>query len=235
MGRKVHLWCFGHYGRPIIVFPSAAGFAHEWQAQGMLETLAPLIQQGKIKLYCPESNVAEAWTRQENTLEWRMARHRAYESFVLNTLIPFVREDCHQPKARMVATGCSLGAMYACNFTLKYPQYFYKAICMSGRYNARVFTEGQSSMDVYFNNPISFVSNLHGKALEQVKNNVHVTLICGTGAYEDGCIEETIQLGRILKLKNIPNHIDIWGKESKHDWNWWKKQAKMYFNHYFIN
>ena len=67
MGRSVHVWCFGHYGHPVVVFPSAAGFAHEWQAQGMVEALEPMIQAGRIKLYCPESNVAEAWTRSEVT------------------------------------------------------------------------------------------------------------------------------------------------------------------------
>ena len=29
MGRRVHLWCYGETGRPLLVFPSAAGIAHE--------------------------------------------------------------------------------------------------------------------------------------------------------------------------------------------------------------
>ena len=27
MGRRMHLWRFGHWGTPILVFPSAAGMA----------------------------------------------------------------------------------------------------------------------------------------------------------------------------------------------------------------
>ena len=27
MGRPVHLWRYGHFGPPLLVFPSAAGFA----------------------------------------------------------------------------------------------------------------------------------------------------------------------------------------------------------------
>ena len=34
-----------------------------WEAQGMIDALAPLLEGGRLKLYCPESNVAEAWTR----------------------------------------------------------------------------------------------------------------------------------------------------------------------------
>ncbi len=62
MGRQMHMWRFGHYGAPLLAFPSASGMAHEWQAHGMVEALSDLINGGKIKLYCTESNVAEAWT-----------------------------------------------------------------------------------------------------------------------------------------------------------------------------
>jgi hypothetical protein len=61
LGRPVHLWTFGWFGQPLIVMPSAAGMAHEWQQQGMIDALAPLLRAGRIKLYCPETNVAEAW------------------------------------------------------------------------------------------------------------------------------------------------------------------------------
>src|SRR5512134_1392701 len=41
LGRGVSLWSYGHWGPPVVVFPTAAGFAHEWEAQGMVEALAP--------------------------------------------------------------------------------------------------------------------------------------------------------------------------------------------------
>ena len=233
MGRKVHLWCFGHFGLPVLVFPSAAGFAHEWQAQGMIETLSPLLAAGKIKLYCPESNVAKAWTNKEMSLDEKMEHHRQYERFILNTMVPFIEKDCHWKGAPITVTGCSLGAMYAGNFALKHPHLFKRAICMSGRYLATEFTDGQSNAEVYFNSPLAFVRGLSGGALNHVQKNTHMTLICGRGAYEEGCIEETIMLGNLLKQKGIPSHTDIWGKESRHGWGWWKKQASMYFNHYF--
>ena len=233
MGRKVHLWCYGFYGAPVVVFPSAAGFAHEWQQQGMIDALLPLLQAGAIKLYCPESNVAEAWTRKEGTLEWRMKRHIAYEQFVLHELLDFITEDCHMENPPLTAIGCSLGAMYAANFSLKHPHIFQRSICMSGRYMVTELTDGQSNLDTYYSNPIAYVSNMSGKTLEQVRQHTHVTLICGQGAYEEGCIEETILLSQLLSKKQIPHHTDIWGKDSKHDWNWWRRQASMYLKHYF--
>ena len=176
MQRSVHLWCYGHFGPPVVVFPSAAGFAHEWQQQGMIDMLRPLLNAGKMKLYCPESNVAQAWTKKEGTLDERMEHHHRYEQFVLNELTAFIAEDCHLSDPPLQAIGCSLGAMYAANFALKYPKRFRRAICMSGRYLATELTKGEQSMDVYFNSPIAYVSNMSGASLEQVQRNTKIIL-----------------------------------------------------------
>jgi len=233
LGRKVHLWAFGWWGQPVVVMPSAAGMAHEWQAQGMVEALAPLINAGKIKLYCPESNVSEAWTRKETPPPERMERHLIYENWVIDRLVPWIREDCRSPEIPLVITGTSLGGMYAAQFALRYPEIFRQAFCFSGRYEVRNFTEGYDSAEVYFHNPLAFVPNLHGQHLEKVRRNTHLTLVCGQGAYEEGCIEETVALGWVLRAKQIPSETDIWGHESAHQWPWWRKQLIKHFGRAF--
>lgn len=229
MGRKVHVWQYGWFGAPVVVFPTAAGFAHEWQAQGMLDVLQPLITAGRIKLYCSESNVSEAWTKKEIDPADRIQRHLRYEKFVLETLVPFVREDCRSDGVRLAATGASLGGMYAANMALKFPEIFDWALCMSGRYEVRNFTNGFDSADVYYNNPLAFVPNLSGEALDRVCRNTHVTLVCGRGKWEEGCIEETIALAWHLERQGIPHERDIWGTDVSHDWQWWRRQAAYHF------
>ena len=76
MGRRMHVWRYGHYGPPMLVFPSASGMAHEWEANGMIDTLADWLNDGKLKLYCTESNVAEAWTRKDEPPHIRIKRHQ---------------------------------------------------------------------------------------------------------------------------------------------------------------
>ncbi len=224
LGRKVHLWKFGHWGAPLMVFPSAAGFAHEWDAQGMIAALAPMINSGKLKVYCPESNIAQSWSAKNDPAE-RARQHQRYERFIMSTLTPWIRMDCNSGSVPIAATGCSMGGYFAANFALKYPEVFHYALCMSGRYNVTHFTDGFSNLDIYFNNPLAYVPNLHGEQLERTRSHTHLTLVCGQGAYEEGCIEETIALGRLLQEKRIPNFIDIWGRESRHDWDWWRQQA----------
>ena len=226
----MHVWCYGHFGLPVVVFPSAAGFAHEWDAQGMVEALADLINGGKIKLYCPESNISKTWTDKTSHPKLRVARHQAYEAFILKTLVPAIYSDCNSEGLPIMTTGCSMGGYYAATFALKYPHIFRRCVAMSGRYNLTGFTDGYSDTEVYLNDPLSFVPNLHGDYLEHVRQHTHVTLICGQGAYEEGCIEETIALGKVLDAKQIPNTTDIWGHDSKHDWVWWKRQALFHFS-----
>lgn len=224
LGRDVHVWRYGHFGPALLVFPSAAGFAHEWQQQGMIDVLSPWIEQGRLKVWCPESNVAEAWTRKDEPAEVRLAKHAAYERFIVQNLIPRIRQDLRDPNARLMTAGCSLGATYAANLALKHPELANWALCMSGRYDITHFVEGHRSLDVYFNCPLAYVSHLDGAALDRVRTQTKIHLVCGRGKYEEGCIEETLALGALFQERGIPHVLDIWGYDVAHDWSWWRRQ-----------
>ena len=60
----------------------------------VVEALGDFIEGGRLKLYCTESNVAEAWTRRETDPRWRIRRHMAYEKFIAEELAPWIRQDC---------------------------------------------------------------------------------------------------------------------------------------------
>jgi esterase/lipase superfamily enzyme len=226
MDRPMHLWRYGTYGLPLLVFPSAAGMAHEWEAHGMLEALGDLVEEGKLKLYCTESNVAEAWTRRENPAPWRIKRHQAYERYVVTELAPFIRADCRTETIPIAVAGTSLGAYYSANFLLKHPAIFRWALCMSGRYDISWLTDGFDSGDIYFNNPMAFVPNLDGAPLEQLRELAHLVLVCGQGKWEDGNIEETLALAGLLADKGISHECDLWGQDVSHGWDWWQRQAR---------
>jgi esterase/lipase superfamily enzyme len=226
MGRPIHLWRYGHFGMPVLVFPTAAGFAHEWAAQGMVEALGDWLAEGKLKLYVTESNVAEAWTRRERPADWRIQRHQVFERYVMDELVPWIQHDCRNPSTRIGTAGCSLGAYYAANFALKYPEVFPYALCMSGRYEMRHFTDGFQNGDVFFNNPLAYAPGLDGAALERVRQQTHLTLVCGQGPWEEGCIEETQALADVLQHKGISCWRDIWGRDVAHQWPWWRRQAR---------
>ena len=223
----MHVWSFGEMGQPLIVFPSNAGVAHERKQGGMIDALGPLLAAGKLKIYCPETNVSKSFSG-EGSVGHRMAHHRAYEQFVLRSLVPFIRQDCQMPRVRMLATGCSVGALYASIFTLKHPEIFKQALCLSGRYRASKFFDGQSNEDLYFNDPFSFLPNLHGEGLQRIRRHTHITVVVGQGPAEGGCIPETLQFGKLLEQKGIPHHVGLWGEDSAHTYPWWQKQVRHY-------
>lgn len=225
LGRRVSLWVYGHFGVPVLVFPSAAGMAHEWDLQGMTEVLAPLINAGKIKLYCTESNVSETWTNKEADPRWRIERHMAFENYVYDTLVPWIRNDCETDDIRLSVTGVSVGALYSANCALKRPQDFRYALCMSGLYNLTRFTDGFTNDSIYFSNPLAYSPGLGGDLLATIQRNTHLTLVCGQGRYEETNVEDTNAFAGILSHKEISHEVDMWGHDVDHSWPWWQRQA----------
>lgn len=193
----------------------------------MVDALAPMLASGRVKLYCPESNISQSFSG-EGSLDERMYRHHLYERFIMETLLPFIEADCRTPEVRVVGTGCSMGALYASLFALKFPERFEGALCMSGRYRGSKFVQGGYSDELYFNDPLAFVPNLEGAALERVRRHTHLTLVVGRGAFEGGCLPETVELGQWLKRKGVPSHLAVWGHDSRHEYSWWKRQVAHY-------
>ncbi len=229
VGRDMPILAFGHYGTPIIAFPSGDGQFYDFENNGMIEAIAHLIDGGKIKVYCPGSLDGESWLNQGIDPHWRGVRHNAYQDFIVKDLVPAIRTDCHNPDIKIGLTGCSLGAYHAANFALKFPHIFHYALCMSGRYDLDSICGRSDSPEVYFNNPIAYVANMDGAHLDYVRNNTHIALVCGQGAYEDNNLAETHRLADLLAAKGISHERDIWGHDVEHHWYWWRKQIAHHF------
>jgi esterase/lipase superfamily enzyme len=222
VGRDMELLCFGHYGLPLIAFPSGGGRFHDFEDNGMVASIWHLIEAGKVKLYCPDGLDHEAWLSSIDP-HWRAVRHHAYQDYIVKDLVPAIREDCQDEDIKIALAGCSLGAFHAANFALKFPELFPYALCLSGRYDLEKIVGLNGSEDVYFNNPMAYTANLHGEALERVRQT-QLVLVCGQGAFEDKCLEETQRLAGLLHGKGIGCALDIWGHDVEHHWYWWRKQ-----------
>jgi esterase/lipase superfamily enzyme len=215
---------YGHYGRPVLAFPSENGEAHDWEDRGMVEALAELIDAGSLKLYCAPSFDRESWTRGDLPLEERAQRHGHYEWWILSRLVPFLQADAHTHE--LIATGCSFGAYHAANFCLKRADVFPVALCMSGVYDVSVQGGGARGDAVYFSNPVDYVANLEGDHLAWLQAQASLLLVCGQGQWEDttGALESTRQFAALLGSKGITHELDLWGHDVPHDWSSWQRQ-----------
>ena len=51
LNRDMGVAVYGHYGMPILVFPTSGGDEWEQEGQGMIRTLAPYLEQGRIRIF----------------------------------------------------------------------------------------------------------------------------------------------------------------------------------------
>jgi esterase/lipase superfamily enzyme len=217
---------YGHWGRPVLVFPSEQGRATDFADNGMVAAVGDLVDGGRAKLYCVDSYDSGSWAARDIPLEERAHRHGRYESWIVDQVVPYIVDDCGG-RADIITTGCSMGAYHALNFALKRPDLFSLAMCMSGFYDpGSLYAWGEMGEALYFNNPTAYVRNLHGDHLDWLRSHVSVLLICGQGQWEDTtrALESTKQMAGLLADKGIPLELDLWGYDVPHDWPSWRAQ-----------
>ena len=218
---------YGHWGRPVLVFPSEQGKAADFESNGMVGAVAWLLDAGRLKLYCVDSYDAQSWSDTAIPVEERARRHGRYESWITDAVIPWISADCGGGEIELTTLGCSLGAFHAANFALKRADLFPFAMCFSGNYDPAAWNGwGDRGTAAYFNNPLDYASHLHGDHLEWLRGRVSLLLVCGQGQWEDttGSLPSTKQFAALLASKGIRHELDLWGHDVPHDWPSWRAQ-----------
>ena len=216
---------YGHWGRPLLAFPSEGGSSRQYEDFGMVEAVAPLLEAGRVKLFCVDSWDSGTWQAGDVPLEVRAQRHGVYESWILGEVAPWIAGDSGGA-ADIALTGVSFGAYHAANFALKHAHVFPLAICQSGVYDVSVVGWGERGDAVYFNNPLDYVAHLHGDHLDWLRRRLSLLLLCGSGQWEDttGALESTQRFAALLAEKDLRHELDVWGPDSMHDWPAWRAQ-----------
>jgi esterase/lipase superfamily enzyme len=225
LGASGDVIAYGHFGRPVLAFPSEQGRAWDYENNGMVGAVAPLLEAGRIKLYCVDSYDAASWSANHLPLEERARQHQRYEDWIVNQVTAFIHEDCGGWQDALV-TGCSLGAYHAANLALRRADLYPVAICLSGVYDVGSSGWGERGDTFYFHNPADYVANLHGDHLDWLRSRVHLVLVCGQGQWEDttGALEGTKRFAGLLAGKGLPHELDLWGWDVPHDWPSWRAQ-----------
>lgn len=227
LGRDVGLARWGHYGTPVLVFPTAGGDAEEIERKGLLGACWPLVEAGRIKVYSCDSVAGRAMVEKEGSPEHRMELLDRFHQCVVSELVPAVRADTGGGETPIVVAGASIGAFNAVAVLCRFPEVFGAAVAMSGTYRLQPLLGGGSSDALYFASPLDFLPGLDGGQLDTLRQRF-VLLASGQGAWED--IGESWAMADALGRKGVPNRVDDWGREWPHEWHTWHRMLPQYLD-----
>ena len=220
---------WGTYGTPVLLFPTAGGDAEEVERFLMIRALEPLLGAGRVKIYSVDSIAGAAWISKRHSPEHCSWLQTMFARYIAEEVVPAIRADCQSPGVEIVVAGASIGAFNALSMICRYPGPFCKAICMSGTYDFEHWLDGRFNQDFYFSSPIHFVPNL-AESSEQLGRlrQRFVVIPTGQGAWEEPA--ESWKVAHALGSRGIPNRVDLWGKEWRHDWPTWRAMLPKYLD-----
>jgi esterase/lipase superfamily enzyme len=243
MRREVHGWhsprlerhmniiVHGHWGPPMILFPTSGGDEGEYERQGLIDALAEFIDGGRVKTYSVNVNHGDSFGNAGAHPFHRSWMQRRYDEYIREEAIPFIRHHCQAEDVPIWTMGASLGAYHAANTLFKHPDVVKRCYALSGVYDMKRFMGGAYDDNFYFNNPVDYMASLSDPWYFHHLHQCDIRLVTGHGPYEDS--GPTYRLAEVLRSKGIPHSVDDWGPDGGHDWPFWKRQMNEYVGRLF--
>ena len=220
LSKEMPVATYGHYGFAVLLVPTAAADYLEYERFQLIQSLEPMINAGKFRVFSIDSINKESWLNYQMEPAHRAIRHNQYNEYVFNEVVPFIR-NATSNETFIYTSGASFGALHAMNLFLKRPDIINGAISMSGVYDLTEYTRGYWDEQVYFNSPIHYIPNLSEPfLLNKIKASHHIHIYTGSGEYEEP--DASRRFASVLFNKGIWCNLDIWGADVRHDWPAWR-------------
>jgi esterase/lipase superfamily enzyme len=224
LGRDMELLVFGDQGARVLVFPTSMGRFFDWEDRGMIGALGDHLQRGSLQLFCVDSVDAESWYNKNTHPSQRARRHDQFDQYLVSEVLPFSAKLNGNPF--VVATGASFGGYHAINFGLRHADKVNRVLSMSGLCDVRKFLDGYYDENVYFNNPVDYLSNEHEPSRLDALRHLDIILAIGR---DDGLLASNRHLSEALWSKDIWHALRIWDGFA-HDWPVWQKMVLLYIS-----
>ncbi|MCL4266486.1 MAG: esterase [Anaerolineae bacterium] len=227
LNKHMEIVTYGHYGFPLLLFPTAAADYLEYERFLVIDVLAEVIDSGKVKVFSINSINREAWLNPYLHANHMARRQQQFNAYVCNEVVPYIWNSC-QGQIGIITSGASLGAFHAANQLFRRPDLFDGMIAMSGSYDIRgYYKQDYYDENIYYNNPVDYVPALNDdQYLPLLRQKSHIHIVTGQGNYENP--DASRRLAGILAAKGIPHELDLWGYDMPHDWPTWRAMLKYY-------
>lgn len=229
LGRDMEVKVYGHAGRPVLFIPCQNGRFFDFENFRMTDAWSPWLESGQAMVFSIDTIDAETWSNAEGDPAWRIRRYEDWITFIVEELVPFIRDMVNQRNGwtghpGIIAFGCSLGALHAANLFFRFPDVFDGLLALSGIYTASYGFGGYMDELVYRNSPVDYLANMPADHPYARRYSENRGILCvGQGPWE--LPESTLRLRDIFSEKGIDVWVDVWGYDCAHDWDWWYKQV----------
>lgn len=223
LGISLKVEVTGHFGHPIIMFPTSAGQYTQNHDFKLNDSINWFVDHGKVKLYNIETIDKFSFYDKNIHPSERIRNYELYMQFMIKEFVPYVQK-LHS-EHRVAIAGASFGGYHAANFAFRFPDVVSHLFCLSGAFTIRNFMDGYSSDTVYYNCPREFMKN------EEAWRFKHMHIILSTSD-EDICLDQTKEMAGILASRGI----DHWYDEQKwisHDWPLWRMVFPNFIGRFF--
>jgi esterase/lipase superfamily enzyme len=226
LGRELGLAVFGHWGPPLLTFPTSGGDEGEYERQDLIGALAEFIDGGRVKIFCANTNHGDSFANEQAHPRHRSWMQRQYDEYVAQEVFPFIRSHCQDPRIGIWTMGASVGAYHAVNTLFRHPDAVKRCYALSGVYDMKRFMDDDYDDNFYFNNPVDYLANLSDPWTLGQLASCEIHIATGTGPWEHS--GEAYRLSSILASRGIRHHLDDWGPQGGHDWPYWTHQMREY-------
>jgi esterase/lipase superfamily enzyme len=220
LSRNIDVLAFGHRGYPVILFPTSLGHYYEAKDFKLIESVNWFLDQGLVKIYCPDGIDALSWYNKSIHPADRVKNHIWYDLMILKELVPLAQQETGVQ--RVVTAGCSFGGYHATNFAFKHPEVVKYVFNMGAIFDITTQVGNYYDDNVYFNNPPDFLPNAYNPFF----NDMFV--VFGTGTH-DVCWDANEGMASILRAKGIPHWLDV-RQNAPHDWPAWREMFPHYLS-----
>jgi esterase/lipase superfamily enzyme len=220
LSRDIEVLAFGQRGYPVILFPTSLGRFFENKDFKLIDSVAWFIDNGLIKIYCPDGIDALSWYNKNIHPAERVKNHVWYDQMLLHELVPLCQQETGLQ--RVATAGCSFGGYHATNFGFRHPEVVKFIINMGAAFDIKPQLDGYYDDNVYFNNPPDYLPNAENPWFKEM------FVFLGTGTH-DMCWDANERMAAVLKSKGISHWLDV-RRDAPHDWPAWREMFPHYLS-----
>lgn len=222
--RDFDVMVYGSEGRAVIALPDWDFTCTSWENGGMVDSLAGLIDEGKICVYSSDSLDASGWYGRAASDEYRRDNIIANLTYFERSLLPHIKKHASSDELPLLV-GTGLGALNATILMLRHPDWYSGLLALSGVFDARLLVDAFDDEWAQLS-PVDIAAALpqRGKVLRVLREKP-CAFVCGQDDSETG-IESQRALDTIFAEKQAGATFEYWGFDVSREERWWHEELR---------